>query len=610
MSVLDRIRAAATALLGREVAARAPEQLATYPDAIPTRRDEQPLAPGTTPDWNLELGRDRRLMCDRVRQLLRGNALARALVDRTTDAVCGTGYRLQMRTRKANGELDEDWNKQAEEIFNEWAMEGADYREISNLHELNSLHFRGFMSDGESGFVKLATGRLRGFESDELGDPAGYWRPGAVDGLMLDEQSRPKTYRIFKPSMNTIWADRRTSGDRLEVPARDVIFRARRSRLGQTRGETAFLGGFWPLDQIMKALEAITVGLRMSACLGLVIKTAQGFELPNEPDDSNQPRRTLRLTPGGVINLKPGEDVQQVTPTALTPQIEAHLKLLVRIASAAWGQTVEILLGDHGSLNLSSARANLLTAVRVWKGLQFSHCGVYSAELKWKLVEWMEDGRLAEKKDWSTHRWIKPKTLILDPLTDIQAELLEVDAGFKTLEEVAEERGWTLEDLAQALRRQLELFRELDLPRSSLTRDRLPEGEAAGAGEGQARARGARPQDIREVKRSIAAGWRAMQALAERPVETHVHNQVVVPERQVAVNVEPARAAPASVEVKNHFLMPETRVENQTLVNVDVDAQIKGPDKRVTILRDDQGKITGAIATEKPPARNRLKTRE
>ena len=587
------------------------EQLATYPDAIPTRRDETPLAPGTTPDWDLELGRDRRLMCDRVRQLMRGNALARAIADRTAEAVCGTGYRLQSRVRKQGSDkLDEAWNRRNEDDWLEFCEpEHADVRQISSLHQLNELWFRGYMNDGEAGFVKLAEGSLRGFESDELGDPAGYWRPGAVDGLMLDDKGRPKTFKIFKPSMYVLWADRRTAGERLEVPAEDVIFRARRTRLGQTRGETAWLGGFWPLDQIVKALEALVVGTRMAACLGLVIKSANAFTLPTESDDQGQQRRTLRLTPGGAVTLKPGEDVTQVTPNALSPQVEGLLRILTRLSCAAWGQTLEIVLGDFGTLNLSSARANVLTAMRVWKGYQHVMAGVYTAQYRWWLSRRLEDGKIPYREDalrHGTHRWIRPKTLILDPLADAQADLLEVDAGFKTMEEVLEERGWTLEDWKRARKEQVEFWGELDLPRSSLTRDRAP-AELGGEPRPEvftqaARPRARGPQTLADVRRKVADDLgRKIDKLARRKTEHHVHVTNQIPER--ITNVQLTQPAAPAVAVHNSYLLPETKVQNQTLVNVDVDAEIKGADKRVKITRDEDGRITGAVALEADPRR-------
>lgn len=508
--------------LAARVSVRQLEKLSTYSDANITRIDPTSYAPGTDANWNLELGRDRRQMCDRVRQLMRDNVIARALSEKTAEAVCGTGYRLQMRALKSNGELDESYNHLVEDLFEEWAEKGpgkADFQELCTLHELNTLQFRGYQEDGESGFVKVKNGQLKGFESADLGDPAGYFRPGAVDGLILDDEGRPKTFKLFKPDMYTIWADRRVAGDRAEIPASDVIYQARRTRLRQVRGETAFMGGFVPLEQLVRSVEAVTVSLRMGACLGLVVTTANAFQLPAEPDNVNQQRRTLKLSPGGVINLKPGEGVTPIVPSALTPNIQAHLDLLCRMAGSAWGQPVELVLNNFGAMNLSSARANVLTAVRTWKPLQFKHAITYTAQLDWRLLKWIEDGEVPEPKngDWRNarrHRWIKPRALLLDPLADAQAQLLELDAGQTTLEEIAEERGYTLEQLKRHLTEQKKILDELELPQSTLTRPRvttdlmLRQRPPAAEGEKAGRVKAKKRDELTAAKNRIAAALR------------------------------------------------------------------------------------------------------
>ncbi len=473
------------------------EALATYPDAVPTKLDPAILAPGTSADWDLELGRDRRLLVDRVRQLERENPFANALLDRTVELVVGHGFRLVPRSKNVK------FNLKLMRLWREWCRkENCDIRGLLGLHSGMALTFRGYLRDGEAGYIKIRDGTLRTLESDEIGEPQGYYRPGKVDGIDLDERGRPKAFRIFKPDMNVLYSDRRISGDRLKVPAADVIFLARRTRTSQTRGLSAFTTVFWALDQIKGSIEAMTVSLRMAACIGLVIKRATPFALPTAPDanSSSGVSRMMKLVPGGILHLLPGEDVHQITPAAPGPQFEQHVRLLVRVACSPFGLPLEVALGDFGPLNLSSARANLQQALRRARLFQFEIEEAYEAIADWKTLEWIEAGELDEVDDWRERRWVKPKQLVMDPLTEGQADLLYLDAGLKTLADVAEEHGYTLEELVEQRAMEIDMLEAagLEPARSTFTRESL----AANGRNGDA-APGKKPQDLSQVAASM-----------------------------------------------------------------------------------------------------------
>lgn len=507
MNALDRAIAFVAPEWGaRRAAARyGIEQLATHADAAPSRLDSQPLAPGVSADWSMELQRDRRLLVDRVRQLERDNVLACALLDRSVESVVGTGFRYQGRTD------DPAWNEEAEGLWNAYCLE-SDERGLSTLHEQVALLFRGYLRDGEGALVKMANGCLRGLESDEIGVPEGYYRPGKVDGIELDERGRPKTFHVFKPDNRVLYSDRRISGDREKIPARDVIFVARRTRANQTRGLSAFNGCFWPLEQIKGSLEAVTVSLRMAACLGLVLKKASPIntsKLVQDPNSSTGQRRTLNLAPGAVLQLLPGEDVTQVTPTAPGPFFEAHVRLLVRIAATAFGLPLEVALGDFGPLNLSSARANLQQACRAWRILQQIVERVYDQILYWKILEWMEAGKLAAREDWKKRHWVRPGWMILDSVAETQGDLAALDANFETLSEILGRRGSSLEAFVAQKKHENKVLAEagIESAHSTLTRDRVvPADPQAGRPKKPTEgARRGRPQDLAGVRQRVRA---------------------------------------------------------------------------------------------------------
>lgn len=504
MNALDRAIAFVAPEWGaRRAAARyGLEKLATYPDAVPTRLDSPITAPGVSPDWSLELGRDRRQLVDRVRDLERTNVLACALLDRSVESVVGTGFTYQARTK------DPEWNRAAEALWQAF-VEDADERGLSTLHEMIALLFRGYLRDGEGALVKLTTGKVRSLESDEIGMPEGYYRPGQVDGVELDKHGRPKTFHVFKPDMKVLYSDRRISGVRLAIPAGDVIFVARRTRANQTRGLTAFNGCFWALEQIKGSIEAVTVSLRMSACLGLVLKKASPINAPaaRDPNSPSGQRRTLNLAPGAVLQLLPGEEVTTVTPAGVGPFFEAHVRLLMRIAATAFGMPLEVALGDFGPLNLSAARANLQQACRAWKILQKVVERVYDALKDWKLLEWMEAKKLANRKDWRARHWVRPGFMILDSVAETEGDLAALDGNFETLSEILGRRGSSLEAfIAQKTHDNKALKAAgIETTHSTLTRDKVAPAAPQGGRPPRKPREGARgrPQDLAGVRRRV-----------------------------------------------------------------------------------------------------------
>jgi capsid protein len=204
------------------------EKLSNYRGATHTRLDRpQPETRGASPDWTLERGYERRALVDRARQLEQSSVLAEGMLSRSQESVVGNGFALQAKTQ------DKAWNAQAEALWKDWCDSGADVRGLCPFGELLGLVFRSYLRDGDVATVLLKNGQLRVVESDEIAHPNGYQMPNLVDGVELDEAGRPKFFHVIQ-NPRTLSGDRRALYQHVKVPADNVIFLARRRRLGQT----------------------------------------------------------------------------------------------------------------------------------------------------------------------------------------------------------------------------------------------------------------------------------------------------------------------------------------------------------------------------------------
>lgn len=438
------------------------------------RLDTAPTARGSSADYDLELTQTRRRLVERARLADERNLLAGAILDRSVESVVGEGFRLQATT------TDKAWNAQAEDLWNAFADDPAavDTRGLLTWNELLATLYRSELRDGDVGLVLLADGTLRLVESDEIATPEGYTRPNMVDGVELDERGRPRSFHVFDRRSNMLWSDRRVAPS-VEVPADQFVFCARRRRAGQTRGITSFAGMFWHLDHIDGTLEAVTVSMRMAACLGLIIKRNGGAgtafqNLPTTTDGAGNTRRKLRMEPGGVMALDVGEDVHQVTPSHPTTPAREHIRELERLCSTRFPITLEMVLGDYTASNYSNSRNARLEARERAKIHQARLARAATTVYFWKLIGWMREKRLPLNPEALKHRWIRPGWALADPLTELQAAQAAIDSGLSTRTIEAARLGYDFEeDILPQLAKEQGLLEDagVALVRSNLTRD-------------------------------------------------------------------------------------------------------------------------------------------
>lgn len=446
--------------------AKAVEKLSTYPQATPGRMDGPIRSRGASADFTLEMQYDRRKVVDRARELERTNVLAEGLLSRSTEAVVGDGFKLQVDSG------DELFDKEVEERWLAWC-EMADYREILSFSEILGNAFRSKMRDGDLGLVMMADGTLRTVEADEIASPqGGHTRPSDVDGVELDNSGRPIAYHVFNWDPNVLWSDRRQAIPRLvRIPAEQMIFIARRLRAGQTRGVSAFTALFWILEQIDDLEEAVTVAARMAACIGIVIKSnGPTLNLNAGTDGGGTRRQQMRLEPGMAKHLEPGEDIEQITPTHPSANLNDHVRNLIRFAGIPFGLPLEMILRDFTTSNYSNTRAALLQAWHTWERQQSELKRVCTRVFRWKFENWFP-GVECPKHDWRAPGWAW-----IDPVAEVQATMLAIDSGLDTVQDALARQGKDFHEMLEKRRVELEQMKAAGMPevRSNMSRDPAP----------------------------------------------------------------------------------------------------------------------------------------
>lgn len=464
-----RRQAARVELRRQELMLEQSERLLGYKEGRAGSLAPRTQAGGASADYALELGYDRRNEVDRARGLERNNPLARLLLDRSTEHSVGEGLALKVKTK------DEGWNKAAQEIWEDFVAHG-DARGISTIHELMALEYRGWMRDGDGGFLLEDDGKVRAFESDELASPrGGYMTPSDIDGVELDARGRIKAFYLFDYDPKVIWPDRRRAIQRLSRIAREnVIFFARRDRIGQTRGLSVFNGFHELLEQLADSLEAVAYAHVMAASFGLYFKKKTPIGYGHGETGSPPERPEVNFEPGMTVRVDADEEIGQINPTQPSESFDILINTLMMFAAAAFGLCVEMVHYSFKNTNYATMRAASLevaAATRIKQHLMVREG--YRSLWGWRLARAIRLRELTPRRDLHLHTWGIPGKPWVDPEVELRAAMGSAEACMDTRRAILARRGMDFEEVAKECAAEVKLLKKLGLAdiRSVLTRD-------------------------------------------------------------------------------------------------------------------------------------------
>ena len=153
--------------------------------------------------------------------------------------------------------------------------------------------------------------------------------------------------------------------------------------------------------------------------------------------------------------LEPGEDVKFTEPADVGGNYEAFERIhLLRIA-AGLGLPYDMLTGDLSQTSYSSIRAGILSFRRLCEQIQYSvfihqFCRpVWRAFLEQAVLTGKLDARdyQANREEYLAVEWHTPKWAWVDPLKDVQAEILAIRAGLKARSMSINETGMDEEEV-------------------------------------------------------------------------------------------------------------------------------------------------------------------
>ena len=184
---------------------------------------------------------------------------------------------------------------------------------------------------------------------------------------------------------------------------------------------------------------------------GFITKTAPEDPMMGEGEVDPEGAALASLEPGTLQVLLPGEDVRFSSPADVGGGYEAFQYRTLLAVSASLGLPYHLVTGDVRQANYSSLRAELVEFRRRIGQLQHGVIAHQFCRPVWQ--RWIETAvlsgalRSASTGQLRPVQWIPPRWDWVDPLKDIQAQILAMEVGLTSRRKVVEATGYDIEEV-------------------------------------------------------------------------------------------------------------------------------------------------------------------
>lgn len=268
-----------------------------------------------------------------------------------------------------------------------------------------------------------------------------------VAGVEFDAEDRITAYHVLREAPGSPFA---FFGEAVRVPAVDMLHVFDPLFPGQVRGLTWLAPVLLKLRDRDEASDALLMQLKVASMMTGFIRDPDGSMAGMEGDASGG-GLNVSLEPGAMRVLPQGADVTFSNPGAGLAQAVEFLRAQDREIATGVGLTFEMLTGDLGEANYSSARVGLLDFRRRAEMLQRNLIEAGFLRPLWR--RWIEVQGLAgaippeAMADHLAVRFVPPGWAWVDPQNEVAADVAAIAAGLKSREEVVAGRGRDIDEL-------------------------------------------------------------------------------------------------------------------------------------------------------------------
>lgn len=276
------------------------------------------------------------------------------------------------------------------------------------------------------------------------------------------EDTRPIEYYFRKGIYEQNWLESTTVYPQVVVPAHELVHIFIRDTPGQWIGVPNLTPCLLLLYELDELNDATIAKQKAAQAIAWIIENTNPLAMTptgsaTTVKDKDQKDKVVFKAQGGSTQyLNKGEKIHFYQST----DIGANLQVLIRAELNRIAASLDIpyhqLTGDTSGLDFSSIRA---LAIELRNRLEYIHhfctipLGLVPITERFQDLAKLYDVRVADARP----HFQLPRWRGIDDLKDTQADLLEIQSGFSTLEEKLEERGTSFEKIVADRKRIKEL---------------------------------------------------------------------------------------------------------------------------------------------------------
>jgi len=289
---------------------------------------------------------------------------------------------------------------------------------------------------------------LQLIEADHLVETLNDKQRNIKMGVEYNDWGKPIAYHLYKHHPGEYSS---LSQEIIRVEAEEIIHLFIQDRISQSRGVPWMHSVMTDMKMLKGYEEAELVAARLGAAKGgFYIKPAgDQFEDSegNSGDDVIQ-----EVTPGMFEILPDGWDFKQFDPTHPTTAFKDFEKKVLQTIASGLNVSYHNLANDLEGVNYSSIRSGVLEERSHWIALQQWLIErvlkpVYEDFLTQAMLYGVLDLPFSKLKKYKKSTFMGRRWAWVDPLKDMQANILAIKAGLKSPSMVANEMGYEIEDV-------------------------------------------------------------------------------------------------------------------------------------------------------------------
>jgi len=276
-------------------------------------------------------------------------------------------------------------------------------------------------------------------------------------GILYAKNGKIKKYAFYKLPRDHPEFDEESVN---WLPAADVISIRDVIHAGQSSAQPWISAGADFAKQY-KDNQTVEIKSRMKRIAQQVyaLKSDEGSPTPGAPSVSKKPEKLAHKV-GGVTILNGVKDIKTASPAEIAGNYQEHNNQVLRMIAGLLGITYEQLTGDLTQVNYSSIRAGMINHRQFIGQLR----DIVLEPAFNKILGWFIEGYhlktgielpgyFENPYKYLDPQWIWPEWEEIDPLKAAKALVEELNNDIKSIEEVANGRGKTLDQHLDGIKR-------------------------------------------------------------------------------------------------------------------------------------------------------------